>query len=51
MGPWFHMLQWLHGPLRGATQEYSNAVVMVGLKAKGASITQGPVHVKGSPQG
>jgi hypothetical protein len=42
--PWFHMIRWLHGDLKEASEEMTNASVVVNLKARGASISQGQVH-------
>jgi hypothetical protein len=44
--PWFHMIRWLHGDLRGASEEMTNASVVVNLVARGAIVSEGQVHGK-----
>lgn len=44
--PWHHMVMWLDGTIKGASEEYTNARIVINLVARGAIISQGQVHVK-----
>jgi hypothetical protein len=45
---WNNMVYWLRGTFRDLHEEATNAAVQAQLKAQGAIIHQGQVHVKAS---